>query len=238
MTTPSHRIALVGPSAPWRGGIAQYVDGLSGALTRAGHDPRILTFSRQYPRLVFPGSSQVEAGVSPRPEARRGLDLLNPVTWVGEGRRLRRWSPALVLATYWLPFFAPMLETLFRVQDRGTTRLVLDCHNIEPHEPRVGDRHLIRRLVRVPDSFVVHSTSVAETLCRYRPDAPVTVTPLPLSSDFADGPGRATARTRLELPADVPVLLFFGFVRAYKGLDLAIEALAAPSPRHPPRRGR
>jgi glycosyltransferase involved in cell wall biosynthesis len=123
-----------------------------------------------------------------------------------------------------------MYETVFRMQDRGRTRLALDCHNIEPHEKRPGDGVLIRRMTQASNSFIVHSKSVAETLGAYRTDPITTLVPLPLSANFPDGPGRGEARRRLGLADDVPVLLFFGFVRAYKGLDLAVEALAHLAP--------
>jgi len=220
------RIGLVGPAGPWRGGIAHYVDALSETLAGRGHDTRIVSFRRQYPALLFPGTTQMEIDGVSRPETERSLDTLNPLSWRAAGRALAAWCPAGVLFNYWLPFFVPTYAGVARQIARAGSRVFFDCHNVLPHERRPFDGPLTRWMLKLPDAFIVHSSAVRDDLLRLRPAADVTVTPLPLSADFPDGPGRARARSDLGLPADGAVLLFFGFIRAYKGLDVAIDALS------------
>lgn len=220
------RVALVGPASPWRGGIAQHVDATAEALRARGHETRILSFSRQYPGLLFPGTSQREPGRAPGPFTTMELDSLSPLSWRAAGRRLRAWGPRLVVPSYWLPFFVPAYAGICRQLDRSTTRVVFDSHNVRPHERRPLDGALTRWMLRIPDAFIVHSRAVEETLRALSPGATVRVTPLPLAHAFADGPGRGSARERLGIPEEAQVLLFFGFVRRYKGLDIALDALS------------
>jgi glycosyltransferase involved in cell wall biosynthesis len=222
----ARRIALVGPAAPWRGGIAHYVDSLSAALAGRGHETRILSFRRQYPRLLFPGRNQRESGARPRPETALALDTLNPFTWFAGGRALRAWSPDAVVFNYWLPFFVPAYAGVAGRLRRPGTRILFDCHNVLPHERRLLDGLLTRWMLGLPDRFIVHSIAVRDVLLSRHPDADWTLAPLPISADFPEGPGRAEARRRLGVPAAARVLLVFGFIRHYKGLDTAVRALA------------
>jgi glycosyltransferase involved in cell wall biosynthesis len=221
----SLRVALVGPASPWRGGIAQHVDATAATLRARGHAVRVLSFTRQYPTRLFPGRTQLEPGRGPVEGTSLRLDSLNPLSWRSAGRWLADWSPDLVLPSYWLPFFVPAFAGVCRGLRRGATRVVFDCHNVLPHERRLVDGVLTRWMVRIPDAFIVHAEAVRGTLIALRPEAHVVVTPLPLAHDFPDGPGRDAARARLGLDPASAVLLFFGFVRRYKGLDVALEAL-------------
>ncbi len=219
------RVALVGPAAPWRGGIAHYVDALAEVLTARGHETRIVSFRRQYPSFLFPGTEQKESGRSAGPRTDLVLDSLNPLSWRAAGRAVRSWAPDGVAFNYWLPFFVPTYAGVIRQLARQRTAVIFDCHNVLPHERRLLDAPLTRWMLRLPDRFIVHSAAVKDALLGLRPDAEVIVAPLPLSADFPDGPGREVARERLGLPPEARVLLFFGFVRAYKGLDVAIDAM-------------
>lgn len=223
--TPA-RIALVGPSAPWRGGIAQHVDAFSRALSARGHDTRIVSFSRQYPAWLFPGKDQRDPSRRARDEATFELDTLNPFSWHAAGRRAARWTPDVVVVSYWLPFFVPVFAGFLRPLDRRRTRVVFDCHNVRPHERRWMDERLTAWMLGLADDFIVHSEAVADTLTSLRPDARVLTAPLPEADGFPDGPGRSDARGRLGLPPGATVLLFFGFVRRYKGLDVVLDAMS------------
>ena len=219
------RIALVGPLAPWRGGLAQYLALLGETLARRA-EVRAVTFTRQYPRLLFPGGSQLD------PDAERPtfpvealLDSIGPGTWRRTAARLERFAPGAVILKWWMPFFAPAFASAVGPLRRRGTRVVLVCDNLVPHEHRPFDRELSRWMLRNSDGYLVMSESVERDLAALKPGAPQRRVPHPLYAQFDRGRfTRAAARARLGLPADGEVALFFGYVRRYKGLDTLLDA--------------
>jgi glycosyltransferase involved in cell wall biosynthesis len=224
------RIAVIGPVHPYRGGIAHFTEMTVTGLADRGHDVHPVSFSRQYPELLFPGKTQYEPG-SDAPDAVRGaprlLDSINPVSWFRTGFHLRDEAPDAVVFQYWMPFFAPA----YGVVARGLRRhygipSVAVVHNALPHERHVGDALLSRFFLRACAGHVVMSDAVAANTRRLAgPDASLQQIAHPVYERFGEPVPREDARAALDLPEEVPVLLFFGFVREYKGLHVLLEAL-------------
>jgi D-inositol-3-phosphate glycosyltransferase len=220
-------IALVGPLPPYRGGISHFTLELARALRGRGHRISAVTFSRQYPEHLFPGQSQFEPGTRPEdaPEAPRLIDSVDPRSWWRAGGYLQKLAPDAVVFQHWMPFFAPAYGTIARrIPDARRLAVV---HNALPHERRPGDVALTRYFVRATDGLLALSASVRADLERLAPGVPIREAPHPVYDQHGPAPDRAEARRHLGLPEDAPVLLFFGFVRHYKGLDTLIEALPA-----------
>jgi glycosyltransferase involved in cell wall biosynthesis len=224
------RVVIIGSAHPLRGGgLSTFNERLAQQFQSAGHEVIIVTFSLQYPSFLFPGSSQYSE--EPAPE---GLDIrvrinsVNPLNWWRVGREVRAMAPTLVVVRYWLPFMGPCLGTILRVMRRGGggARVVCIADNIIPHERRPGDRLFTRYFIGAVDAFVTLSRSVLEDLRRFDVRKPAVCVPHPLYDNFGEGLPRTEARARLGLPEEGVLLLFFGFIRPYKGLDLLFEAMA------------
>ena len=216
---------MVGTAYPMRGGIAHYTALLYKYLAQR-HKVWVISFRRQYPTLLFPGRSQMEQGGPAWPVPSEPiLDTLNPFTWIRAAERIRLIRPDIAVFNYWMPFFAPCYTTVGYLVRRVGIRIVLLCHNITPHEPRPGDRLLNRLLLKQAHGFIVQSETVKQDLLSYRPDADFRLVPHPVYEIFPDRWDRATARRELGLSEDAQVLLFFGYIRPYKGLRYLIEAM-------------
>jgi glycosyltransferase involved in cell wall biosynthesis len=226
------RVGLLGPLAPWRGGLAQYL-GLLGEALAAQAEVRGVTFTRQYPAMLFPGRSQLDPA-APRPgfPVEALLDTIGPWTWPRVTRALERFAPGAVVLKWWMPFFAPGFASSVAPLRRRGTRVVLVCDNLVPHERRPLDLALTRWMLRESDGYLVMSDSVERDLDRLKPGAPRRRVAHPLYAQFDRGRyTRDTARARLGL--DGEVALFFGYIRRYKGLDTLLEAWRAVRERRP-----
>jgi len=217
---------IVSAAYPLRGGIAHYSALLARAL-RVHHRVETVTFKRQYPSLLFPGSSQRETGpVLDETPAPQLIDSINPVNWIRVGDSLRRRGPDLVIFNYWLPFFGPCFGTMAsRLKRSPSTRVLFLLHNVLPHEVRPFDRAFTRYALRRADMFIVQSEAVRRDLLDLIPGARYRTVPHPVYSLFGGTLPREEARARLGLSAQ-RIVLFFGYVRRYKGLDVLLEAVA------------
>ncbi|HEY6867825.1 MAG TPA: glycosyltransferase [Candidatus Eisenbacteria bacterium] len=222
------RVALLGPLAPWRGGLAQYLALLGEALTRHA-EVRGFTFTRQYPGFLFPGRSQLDPGAErPSFPVEPMLDSIGPWSWRRTAAALERWAPGAVVLKWWMPFFAPAFASAVGPLRARGTRVVLVCDNLVPHERRPFDRALTLWMLRNSDGYLVMSDSVEGDLRRLKPAAVLRRVPHPFYAQFDRGrTTRAAARARLGLDPDAEVAVFFGYVRRYKGLDTLLEAWAA-----------
>lgn len=221
-------VALIGPAYPLRGGgIATYTETLAATYQRLGRRSCIVTFRYQYPNWLFPGTTQFSD--DPPPE---GLEIypiihsLAPTNWLAVARWLAAWQPAMVLVNIWLPFFAPCLGTIvrrLRALLPQTFRVGI-VHNVSPHERFPAAKALTRYVLKPLEGFLVLSHAVARELEQFDSDKPRR---LVLHPPFEYGPPipRHEARRRLGLPEDAPIVLFFGLVRPYKGVDILVEAL-------------
>lgn len=223
------RCVLIGPVYPYRGGIAHYTTMLCQALRERGHEVLMISFKRQYPQWLFPGRSDKDPSKRPLKveDARYWIDSLNPITWLATFQRMRRYRPDVVILQWWTTFWAPVwfvLGMLHRLFLRGP--LVYICHNVLPHEVRWWDPWLARWVLRWGTWFVVQSEEEERRLLSLLPGVKTAVIPMPVFNMLAsERVSKKEARRRLGLPLDVPVLLFFGIVREYKGLKDLLMAL-------------
>ena len=223
------RVVIIGPAYPLRGGLATYNERLARAFQEAGDEVRIVTFSLQYPNFLFPGQTQFSTEAGPDDlEIEVSLNSVNPLSWLAVGRKLRRERPDLVVFRFWLPFMGPALGAVARlVRGNGHTRVVAITDNVIPHEKRPGDGPLTRYFLSACDGFVTMSRSVLQDLQRLGfGRKPALYRPHPLYDNFGPIKQKAEALAALALPATSSYVLFFGFIRAYKGLDILLEAWA------------
>ena len=190
----------------------------------------IFTFTLQYPDFLFPGKTQYSD--DPRPSdmsITRVMNSINPFTWLKTVRAIRKAGIELIVIKFWIPLMAPCLGTIARLCRRRGIRVVSILDNVIPHEPHFWDKWLIRYFVRSVDKFVAMSESVRQDCLLFLPDSRkdcVALTPHPLYDNFGEAVEKSEARRLLGLPSDKTILLFFGFIRDYKGLDLLMKAYA------------
>ncbi len=219
------KVFIVGTAYPLRGGIAHY-NALLARHLGVRHAVETITFSRQYPSLLFPGKSQDEEGNpgNARP-APRLIDSVNPLTWTRTAREISRQHPDLLIFKYWLPFFAPCFGFIAAgVKRRTGAKVLFICDNIIPHERRPGDLALTRYAFRRADCFIVQSDAVERDLQKYFPGARYRKAPHPVYENFGALVPKAEARRKLGIAAG-KVILYFGYVRPYKGLPVLIDAV-------------
>lgn len=225
------RITYLSTFFPLRGGIAHFNERFTAELMRRGHAVRAVTFSRQYPKLLFPGKTQEEsggaAGNAPIAAEVR-VDSIGPLSWWRTGRSIRRDAPDVLLFKYWISFFAPCFWAIARVaRGNGRTRTVYVVDNFIPHEDRPGERILRWLAFRCVDGCLVMSETVEKDIRAAHPRLPIERSPHPVYDNFGAALEPVDARRRLNLPQDAVVVLFFGYIRPYKGLDLLIDAFPA-----------
>ncbi|MFT5913882.1 MAG: glycosyltransferase involved in cell wall biosynthesis [Flammeovirgaceae bacterium] len=222
----SKKIAFLSTFYPYRGGIAQFNASLYRAFEELGNPTEAYTFKRQYPEILFPGSSQFasETDSSDKIPAKRVLDTINPITYLSTAKEIAKFQPDILLMKYWMPFFAPGLGTVARKLRKKGTKVIPILDNVIPHEKRIGDTQLNKYFLNSADGFVAMSSSVKQDLLSLKPDAKTLFHPHPLYSHFGDKLDKTEAQWKLNIPPNKKVLLFFGLIRAYKGLDLLIEA--------------
>ncbi len=225
------KIVVVGPTYPYRGGIAHYTTLLVRHLREAGHHVVFYSFTRQYPRWLFPGKTDKDPSSIPlRVECEYLLDPINPLTWWQLYRKVRADAPDLLLLQWWVPYWTPSLWMISRWVKRNTTAPILFiCHNVVPHDGGgFLDKRLAYTVLQRSDAFIVHSEQDRYYLQALLPGAQITRTYLPTYAGLAhqSQPGSVELlREELGLPRQRPILLFFGFVRPYKGLEYLIQAV-------------
>lgn len=231
MTTPEARaLVLVGPFPPLRGGIAQFDARSAHALRARGHAVSAVSFSRLYPRLLFPGRSPWIEGGRRGGEAAAVIDAVRPDSWPRAARLIRDLQADAVLAAYWSPVVAPALGWIGR---RSGAPVIAVVHNARPHERLPLSDRLGRYFLSGCDGVLTLSEGVADDVRTLGFQGPVQVTPHPSYDPPPALPPVRSARAELGLPEAGPVLLFFGLVRPYKGLDVLIEAMPAIVSTHP-----
>lgn len=220
------RIVIVSTAFPLRGGIAHYVSLLRDHLA-GRHDVSIITFKRQYPRLLFPGKSQEEkgdmSGERPNPQI---IDTMNPLTWFKAGRMAAAQKPDLLIFKYWMPFFAPAFGTIARVaKKRSSCKVLYICDNVLPHERTPIDKALTSWVLKTGDFFVVQSKSVEKDLLSVIESPSYKLVPHPVYEIFGPKIDKSEARRKLGLEEGDHIALFFGYVRKYKGLHVLLDAV-------------
>jgi len=220
------KIIIVGPAWPLRGGIANFNEAMCRSLIDAGAEAQIVSFSLQYPSFLFPGKSQKENDTRPSP----GLNIhaiinsVNPISWFKTARYINHQKPDYVIVRYWLPFMAAALGSILRMLDKNIAVIAL-VDNAIPHEKRPGDKMLTQYFASAADGFVAMSKAVLNDLNQFTSSPYKRFVPHPVYDIYGDKIEKSQARKNLGLKPEDKVILFFGFIRKYKGLQLLLNAM-------------
>ena len=215
------RIVLVGPFPPYRGGISMFNHSLAKELSK-GHEIHRVSFSLQYPKLLFPGKSQFFDFEEEKAE--RLINSVNPFSWKKTVKYINNTEPDVVIFQYWMPFFAPAFSSIAKGIKKGSgAKILVNCNNITPHEPRTTDSLMTAKFFSYCDGFIVMSKTVEEDLLRIKADPKYRKTPHPIYNVFGKSMDQEKAKTMIGIEAE-KVILNFGLIRDYKGLDLLIKS--------------
>ncbi|VAX16054.1 Glycosyl transferase [hydrothermal vent metagenome] len=220
------KITIVSAAYPLRGGIAHFAGLLYKELIKY-FTVDVITFKRQYPSFLFPGKTQLEKGdaVEKIPTSVE-LDSINPLNWIKVGKKIRDAKPDLLILKYWMPFFAPAYGVISRiVKKNGKTKILAICHNVIPHEKKPGDRAFTKFFFTAVDYFILLSNSVKDDLLSIVKKPNYKVLFHPVYSNFGNSVSKTEAKRHIKTEEE-RVLLFFGFIRDYKGLDVLLKAVA------------
>jgi D-inositol-3-phosphate glycosyltransferase len=222
------KIVIIGTAYPYRGGLAAYNERLAREFVSEGHDVSIYTFTLQYPNFLFPGKSQfLDAPPPAGLNIERKINSVNPFNWLSIGYKLKKQKPDLVIFKYWLPFMAPCFGTIAKItRTNRHTRVLCILDNVIPHEKRPGDKLLTKYFTSSINGAIAMSESVLTDLKKFNSKVPAKLNPHPLFDNFGNSVTKEVALSKLGIEYAERVILFFGFIRAYKGLDLLIEAFS------------
>jgi glycosyltransferase involved in cell wall biosynthesis len=223
------KIIIVGTAHPYRGGLAAFNERLAEEFVREGHEVEIQTFTLQYPKFLFPGKTQFSSDPAPkRLEIIRKINSINPLNWLKAGKEIRRKNPDALIFCYWMSFFAPCFGTIAKIVGKNSKikRIAL-IHNMIPHEPNFLDKFLPNYFVKYIDKFVTLSKSVINDVNLFdKKNKPKVCSPHPIYDNYGERLSKQIARKYLNINENERVVLFFGFIRRYKGLDLLLDAFA------------
>ena len=223
------KVIILGTAWPYRGGLSAFNERLAREYQNAGHEVEIVTFTLQYPSFLFPGKTQYsEEPVPAGLKITRKLNAINPFSWIATGRYIKRQRPDLLITKFWLPFMAPALGTANRVAKRKGMQRISILDNLIPHEKRPGDKQCAKNFVNSGDGLVAMSRSVLGEVDIFDPKGrkPRVFCPHPLYDHYGATLSRKEALDLMGLRESQRYVLFFGFIRDYKGLDLLLDAMA------------
>ncbi|MEP7267034.1 MAG: glycosyltransferase [Saprospiraceae bacterium] len=219
------RILIIGAAYPYRGGLAAFNERLAFELIQMGHEVQLITFTVQYPRILFPGKSQFSDDPAPDLNITRWMHAFNPFNWFLVGRKIKAIKPDIIVCKFWLPAMAPCFGTILRMSKSNTTSLVSILDNVIPHEHRTGDRLFTKYFLSIIDRFIYMSHQVGEELKLFNQHKPAIFIPHPIYDNYGQRVSREIALTQLKLSDHFRYVLFFGFIREYKGLDLLYHSI-------------
>lgn len=227
------KIFLIGTAYPLRGGLASYNERLMQEFHKMGHETKIYTFTLQYPSFLFPGKTQYSSDPAPQDlTIIPAMNSINPLNWWSVGRMIQKEKPDLVISKFWMPFMGPCLGTIGRIAKRNNhTKFLTIIDNIIPHEKRIGDKMLAQYFVNTCDAFITMSHAVTEELKLFTKNSLVKFVAHPIYDNFGEIIPKEDARQWLTQKGNGnfkekdKIILFFGFIRKYKGLDILIEAM-------------
>lgn len=224
----SKKIIIIGPAYPLRGGgISTFNERLAREFIDEGSDTTIYTFSYQYPSFLFPGESQYST--DPPPEGipiEIKINSINPLNWIKVGNEIKKIKPDIVVVRYWMPFMAPCLGTILRrIKKNKHTKIICIADNIFPHEKLPGEKLLTKYFIKPVDAFITMSEKVLSDLYQFTKNKPAQFIPHPLYDNFGTIISKEEARKKLGINQNDKIILFFGFIRKYKGVDILLNAI-------------
>lgn len=221
------RIVIIGPAYPLRGGLATFNQRLALEFIKEGHSCELVSFSLQYPSILFPGKTQYSEEPAPSGLTIHSIiNSISPTNWLKVGKRLRNERPDFIIVRFWIPFMGPALGTILRqVKKNRHTKVICIADNVIPHEHRPGDRTFTRYFLKACDGFITMSEKVMSDLRQFENNKPAQLVQHPLYDNFGEKISKEEARSYLKLSTSDKIILFFGFIRKYKGLDLALQAM-------------
>lgn len=228
MPVNKQKAIIVGPAFPLRGGIANFNEALCRAMNVANIDAKIISFSLQYPGFLFPGKTQYDTGKGPRDiKIETKINSINPFNWLRVAKQIRQEKPDYVILRFWLPFMGPCLGTIAKRVKKGTNiKVIAITDNVIPHEKRFGDKPFTSYFLKQCDGFIAMSRSVLNDLVEFTSTDKKCFLPHPIYDIFGKKVEKEAAIKHLGLDLKERYILFFGFIRKYKGLDLLLEAMA------------
>jgi glycosyltransferase involved in cell wall biosynthesis len=224
------KVIIIGSAWPLRaGGLATFNERLAKQFIQEGFDTSIYTFSLQYPSFLFPGSTQLSNEPAPTHlKIKACINSINPLNWLKVGNELRKLKPDYIVVRFWMPFFGPCLGTILKLVNRNKfTQIICIADNVIPHEKRMGDTFLTKYFFSSIHRFVTMSEKVNQDLKTFTHKPSINIVH-PIYDNFGDIISKEEARKHLALPVNENIILFFGFIRKYKGLDLLLEAMNNP----------
>jgi glycosyltransferase involved in cell wall biosynthesis len=224
------KVIIIGPAHPLRGGLATFNHRLAREFMDQGDPCTIYSYSLQYPSIFFPGTSQYTTDDPPQNiNIISAINSINPANWWKVGQRLKKDKPDIIVVRYWLPFMGPALGTILRkVRKNRHTKMICIADNIRPHEKRPGDSSFTRYFVKSIDAYITMSEKVMGDLREIEKTKPAILVDHPLYDNFGEPLPKEEARQYLKIDPKEKIILFFGFIRRYKGLDILLEAMSDP----------
>ncbi|MES2567417.1 MAG: glycosyltransferase [Bacteroidota bacterium] len=221
------KIFIIGPAYPLRGGLATFDELFCEAFNKQGHDCEIISYSLQYPSFLFPGSTQFDtSGNEPKHiKIHTLINSVNPLSWIKTARFIKKHKPDFVVFRFWIPFMGPALGSIARMIGKSGVKVLAITDNVIPHEKRAGDEAFSKYFINSCDGFVTMSKAVMNDLRKFTSTSYKKYLLHPLYTSFGEKQGKQQARKTLGLPADKQLILFFGLIRKYKGLDMLLDAM-------------
>jgi glycosyltransferase involved in cell wall biosynthesis len=221
-----NKLVIIGPAWPLRGGLAAFDEKLATCFSEKGIQSSIQTFSLQYPSLLFPGKTQYSTEPAPIGiNIKATINSINPFNWIKVGWQIKNEKPDLIIVRFWIPFLGPCLGTILKIVHWNKhTKIIAIVDNMIPHEKRWGDSFFTKYFASSIDGFMTMSEKVKKDVKLFS-HKPIQVSPHPIFDHFGQSISKQVARKQLGLPETQNIILFFGYIRKYKGLDLLIEAM-------------
>ena len=221
-------VIIIGPAHPLRGGgMTTFNERLAKQFQDEGHSVSIYSFTLQYPGFLFPGKTQFTDEPAPlNLDIRTRINSINPFNWISVGREIKKLNADIVVVRYWLPFMGPCLGTILRIIKKNRhSRIICIADNIIPHEKRMGDKAFTRYFIKPVDAFITMSEKVMSDLRSFTSAKQATLVPHPLYDNFGEKISKEEARGKLKIKNEELIILYFGFIRKYKGLDILLNAM-------------
>ena len=220
------KLIVVGPASPLRGGIADFNEALAKEIIKSGSQVELISFSLQYPSFLFPGKSQYKTNISENNELKISsiINSINPFSWIKTANYIIAQQPSAVIFRFWIPFMGMSLGFIARRIKKKEIPVYAITDNVIPHEKRIGDHLLTNYFIKSCDGFITMSKAVFEDISLFNTQAKKVCLFHPVYNVFGDKSSKSNSLKALDL-TNGNYLLFFGLIREYKGLELAIEAM-------------